>query len=157
MGALGGPLVYLLAGIAFVATLGGVYLKIHHDGYTQGSAEVKNEWNTANEQARKVAVAQDARNLARKEKADADAAKTRRDLAGLYDAYASLRDQRRLGSLLPEAAPGSPSPDRITFNRKGFDSALSGFDQGVTGLLKEGDGAITDLNAAKKWAQERGP
>lgn len=90
-----------------------------------------------------------------KEQADADNAKTRSDLAGVYAAYRSLRDQRnRAGSsILPAAAPGAASPESITFDRSGLDRALSGFDAGVTGLLESGDKAIADLNTARAWAQ----
>lgn len=100
-----------------------------------------------------AAKAKEASDNERKGKADAENSKTKRDLDGMYAAYRSLRDQRASGSLLPAAAAGSASPDRITFNRAGFDSALSGFDSGVTGLLAEGDRAIADLDTAKKWAR----
>ena len=106
----------------------------------------------AAELAAKTKEAEDAVN---KEKADAQNAKTKRDLAGLYAAYGSLRDQRARGSLLPEAAAGAASPGRISFDRAGFDSALSGFDKGVTGLLEIGDQGIADLDTARRWAQGR--
>jgi hypothetical protein len=118
-----------------------------------GGDEVRAEWAEVNRLAKEAADKVDETNRQTKEKADAANAKTKRDLAGLYGAYRSLRDQRRNGSLLPEAPADSTSPERITFDRKGFDSAVSGFDQGVTGLLTEGDTAIVDLNTAKVWAQ----
>lgn len=141
---------YGLIALAILGAIGtGVY-KVRESG----KESVRLEWAEANKKAAEAAAAKDEENRKAKEKADVANAKTKRDLAGLYDAYRSLRDQRR-GSLLPEAAPGSASPERITFDRKGFDNALSGFDSGVTGLLKEGDSAIVDLDTAKRWAQTR--
>ena len=119
---------YIFAAIALLGLIGtGVY-KVKK----WGADEVRAEWAEANRLAKEAADKVDETNRQTKEKADAANAKTKRDLAGLYDAYRSLRDQRRNGSLLPEAPAGSPSPERITFDRKGFDSAISGFDQGVT-------------------------
>lgn len=142
---------------AGVVILGlGIALKVQTsrlDALRTEYAEFKAGVKALGEAAIVSAKAKEAADQAKKEKSDAANAKTKRDLAGLYAAYGSLRDQRARGSLLPEAAPGSSSPDRITFDRAGFDSALSGFDKGVTGLLAEGDGAITDLNTARSWAR----
>jgi len=119
--------------------------------YDSFKAQVKVE----GEAAQKKADAEIAAHKVAKEKADAENVKAKSDLAGLYAAYRSLRDQRSRagGSILPAAAPGAASPESITFNRSGLDSALSGFDAGVTGLLEQGDKAIVDLNTAKAWAQ----
>ena len=90
-----------------------------------------------------------------KEKADAENVKTKSDLAGLYAAYRSLRDQRSRagGGILPAASPGSANPQTACFDRSGLDRALSSLDSGVTGLLESGDKAIADLNTARAWAQ----
>ena len=119
--------------------------------YDSFKAQVKVE----GEEAQKKATAAIAAAKQDKEKADAQNVKAKSDLAGLYAAYRSLRDQRSRagGGILPPAAPGSASPESITFNRSGLDNALSGFDAGVTGLLEEGDRAIVDLDTARRWAQ----
>ena len=104
----------------------------------------------AQEAAAKI---KDAENKTRMEKANADNARARRDLAGLYDAYGRLRDQRARGSLLPSAPAGAASSAIASFDRAGIDRALSEFDSGVTGLIKRGDEAIADLDTAKRWAQ----
>ena len=114
-------------------------------------AEVK----VIGEAAKKAAKEKEAEDKAKKEKADAENRKSKSDLAGLYAAYRSLRDQRTSSSLLPSAAPGAGASETITFDRTGLDNALSGFDKGVTGLLEKGDQAIVDLNTAKSWAQQR--
>ena len=108
------------------------------------------------EKAKADAALQQARDSERKAKSDAENAKTRRDLAGIYAAYRSLRDSRGSGgSLLPAAPSGSTSPATAAFDRTGLDRALSEFDRGVTGLLEQGDQAIADLDSAKFWAQGR--
>ena len=119
--------------------------------YDSFKAQVKVEGEEAQKKADAAVLAakQD------KEKADAENVKAKSDLAGLYTAYRSLRDQRsRAGSgILPPAASGSANPQTACFDRSGLDNALSGFDSGVTGLLEVGDKAIADLNTAKTWAQ----
>ena len=107
------------------------------------------------EAAAKKAALQVASDKLAKDTANAENAKSKRDLAGLYAAYRSLRDQRiRAGSsILPPAAPGSADPQRACFDRTGLDNSLSGLDAGVTGLLEVGDKAIADLNTARAWAQ----
>ena len=108
------------------------------------------------EAAKKKAAEQESADKTKKEQADAENAKTRRDLAGIYAAYRSLRDSRGSGgSLLPAAPSGSTSPATAAFDRTGLDRALSEFDRGVTGLLEQGDQAIADLDSAKFWAQGR--
>ena len=109
------------------------------------------------EKAKADAALREAADKLKKEKADAENARTRRDLAGLYDAYRKLRDSRTHsgGGLVPPAAAGSASPATAAFDRSALDRALSGFDSGVTGLLEEGDKAIADLNTAREWARGR--
>ncbi len=122
----------------------------------QAYASFKAQVQVEGEAAQKKANEEIAAHKLAKEKADAENVKTKSDLVGVYTAYRSLRDQRsRAGSgFLSPAAPGSASPENITLNRTGLDSALSGFDKGVTGLLEQGDQAIADLNTAKTWAQQ---
>jgi len=116
-------------------------------------AQAKALGDAQNAKAKAIEVA----DKQRKEQADYDNAKTKRDLAGVYAAYRKLRDQRgNSGSgFLPPTTPGSASPATASFDRTGLDRALSGFDSGVTGLLERGDQAIVDLNTAKTWAQTR--
>ena len=56
-----GILAYLIAGIALVGALVGGYVKIHHDGYAQGSAEITAKWDAANQEARKREAEQSAK------------------------------------------------------------------------------------------------
>ena len=146
-----------IAAAVVIAGLG-IALKVQTsrlDAVRAEYAQVKGGVEALGHAAELAAKTKEAEDAVKKEKADAQNAKTKRDLAGLYAAYGSLRDQRARGSLLPEAAPGASSAVRIAFDRAGFDSALSGFDKGVTGLLAEGDGAIADLNTAREWARGR--
>ena len=144
---------WVLIGIAFAMSVAyGVYQHWQAERWRDKFYRFEAQVIEAGKAAQQRTEAREAADKLAKEKADADGAKKRRDLDGMYAAYRSLRDQRTRGSLLPEAAPGAANPDRITFERKGFDSALSGFDTGVTGLLEEGDRAIGDLNAARLWA-----
>lgn len=90
----------------------------------------------------------------RKDAADAENAKTRRDMDGVYDAYKRLRDSpsRRTFS---ETGGTSGSPARACLDAAAANRAIQEFDAGVTGLLKEGDRAIGDLDTARRWAGTR--
>ena len=150
-------LAYLIAGVALVGALMGAVWWADANiettaGVRRGQAETKAQWDAANEDARRSAEAKDEEHRIAKEKADAANAKTRRDLDGVYAAYRSLRDSK-FRSFLPPAPAAATGPDRITFNRAALDSALSKLDSGTTGLLKEGNTAIVDLDNAKKWGQ----
>lgn len=106
--------------------------------------------------ALKDKVAQEKADQQRKELADAQAVKAKRDLDGLYAAYVGLRDSRNPGSrILPQPASGAGSAEGIAFDRTALDNALSSFDRGVTGLLREGDEALGSLRIAREWAQSR--
>lgn len=55
--------------------------------------------------------------------------------------------ERPRGSLLPTSAASSGSSETTCYNRAGLDTALSRFEEGITGLLAEGDEAIINTRA----------
>ena len=141
-------LAYGLVALAIMSSIGYGVSRVK----AWGADEVRAEWAAANLKAKAAAEAKDEENRKEKEKADDQNAKAKRELAGLYDAYRSLRDQpaRRF---VPEAPAGSASAARACYDPVALDSALRTLDKGVAGLLQEGDSAITDLNTARKWAK----
>jgi len=99
----------------------------------------------------------DEANRKRKEIADAQAVKAKRDLDGLYAAYVGLRDSRRPGSgVLPETPGTTGDPDRICFSRasldRGLDEALGLLRGGSAPILRRGDEAVSGLNSVRNWA-----
>jgi hypothetical protein len=100
------------------------------------------------------AAAEDKANKERKEKADAENKKLRSDLAGLYDAYGRLREQRARSSELPSAPAGSRRPDLACFDRAELARAVGGLEEGVLRLTRQGDEARLDLDTAKEWARK---
>ena len=86
-----------------------------------------------------------------KERTDA---KNKKDLNDQRTINKRLRDQRASADFLPSPAPASKSPDEATIIRPEFERAIRKFDQGVQGLIDEGDEARIDLNSAKAWAKE---
>jgi hypothetical protein len=103
----------------------------------------------------------DEANRKRKETADAQAVKAKRDLDGLYAAYVGLRDSKRnAGSgVLPETSGTSGDPDRICFSRasldRGLDEALGLLRSGSAPILRRGDEAVGGLRLAREWAAGR--
>lgn len=101
-------------------------------------------------QAELKAKETEAKNKKAKEVADARNEKT---ITALRADNQRLRDEHSRSSLVPGAAPGSASPETVTFYRAELGSALRRFEAGVENLLGEGDEAIEGLNTAREWAQ----
>ena len=105
------------------------------------------------EAAEKAAKLKEAEDKKRKETVDADLNRARRDLAGLADAYRSLREQRARSGFLPAAAPGAGSVTRACFDRAELERTLGEIDAVGSGIAQEGDQARIGLDAAKRWAR----
>lgn len=105
------------------------------------------------EAAEKAARLKESEDRKRKESADADLTRARRDLAGLADAYRSLREQRARSGFVPAAAPGAASPDRACFDRAELERTMERIDAVGAGIAQEGDQARIGLDAAKWWAR----
>ena len=97
------------------------------------------------------AAAQQKADLAKKEAADRENARTVSDLnrriAGMRNAINAGR-----GGLSAPAASAS-DPSRTCFDPAGLADALQSLDRGVLGLVEEGAKAVTDLDTAKEWAR----
>lgn len=155
-------LIRLIAlGAAFLAFGGFCAYRMHeHDQIAYDA--LQSEYDTfkggvkaLGEAAQKSADIKTAADKLAKEKADAASVVAKRTLDGLYSAYASLRDSRKGsgGSILSAPAPAAGSSAIVAFDRTAFDRAISDFDAGAVGVLKQGDAAIADLNTAKAWAR----
>ena len=154
------PIMGWAAVAAGVVILGlGIAVKVQTarlDAVKAEYATFKAEVKVLGDAAIAAAKVREAEDKQRKEKADAQNAKSRRDLDGLYAAYRSLRDQRRSGSgEMSTTATFTPSADRTCFDSKALAESIRGYETGVLGVIEQGDSAIADLNSAKKWAQMR--
>lgn len=111
------------------------------------------------ETAAKEAKTRETADLQAKKRADDENLKTKRNLAGAYDAYQRLLHAQASGSPVPPAAAGAADPDAACFSRAALDRGLAAADgvlqEGAVGILRRGDSAITDLNTAREWAKER--
>ena len=106
------------------------------------------------ERAEKAAKLKEAEDKKRKETVDADLNRARRDLAGLADAYRSLREQRSAGFRgLPSTPASAGSPARTCFDHAEFQRAMERLDGGGAAIAAEGDQARIGLDAAKRWAR----
>jgi len=105
------------------------------------------------ERAEKAAKLKEAEDKKRKETVDADLNRARRDLAGLADAYRSLRDSRARSGFLPAPASGAGSASRACFDRGELERTLGAIDAGGGRIAEEGDAARIGLDNAKRWAQ----
>lgn len=149
------PTAYAALGAVLVIGGLGVALKVQTSRLDAVKAEYAAfvaQTKAIGEAAEKAAKLKEAADLKRKEDADAETARVRRDLAGVYDAYKRLRDSpsRRTFS---EAGGTAASPARACLDAAAANRALQAFDAGVAGLLEEGDRAIVDINTARRWAK----
>lgn len=93
-----------------------------------------------------------------KENSDKSNAKVKSDLNTAYADLKRLRNSSTAnsgGGLLPPTGPGSPSPDKLCFDKPFLGRALQEYEDSVTGLLEEGDQGIADLNTSKEWIKNR--
>ena len=150
----------IAAGVVIVGL--GIAVKVQTsrlDAVKAEYAQFKGGVQAIGEAAKIATAAREAADKDKKERADAENLRAKRDLAGVYSAYRSLRDQRARGSVLPEAAPGSTGAATACFDRSALDRGMADADgvlqQGAEKILLRGDAAIVDLNTAKSWAQGR--
>lgn len=88
------------------------------------------------------------RDITNKERSDEN---YERNIARLRADLQRLRDTRP--SLLPAPAPGTESPDRISFDRAELDAALRRYRVGVLEVVGEGAAAVEGLDESKAWAR----
>jgi hypothetical protein len=113
----------------------------------------------AGEAADRANREREARELADKEKADAD---HKTAVAKLESDLKRMRDSRPRSSITPKASPTTKRPDLACFDRTLFDTALREFEEALDRFLVEteelvGEGATRtlELDSAKRWAQDR--
>lgn len=148
------PTQYMLLGVAALvaASMGFGYVKgAHH-------AELKAaKFEAATEALGKAQLQQtktiNARNLQLKQEADLAYAKSQSDLTALYADYRRLRN-RPGGSVVPRTPTFAPSADRTCFKSTELADAIRGYEEGVLGILEQGDHAINALNTAKDWGKQ---
>lgn len=150
------PLAYAAIGCAVVIAGLGIALKVQTSRLETVKAEYAGflaQTRALGEAAKEAAKKKEAEDKKRKELADADYARARRDLAGLSDAYRSLRDARSSGfrslSAPPTTAAGT---SRACFDGAELQRTLERLDAGGAGIAEEGDAARIGLDAAKRWA-----
>jgi hypothetical protein len=100
------------------------------------------------EQAEKEAAARIAADKLNKEKSDAEYTKLS---AANADLAKRLHNARSHIGYLPPARAASSHPDRACLARAEFESAIRRLDDGVSGLIAEGDAARIGLDVAKEW------
>lgn len=95
----------------------------------------------------------DQENKLKKEKADEDL----RKLRSLNNELSKrVRDNSR-SSFVPPTGPATGKPETACFDQQSIDGAIKRFTERVTGIVEQGQEAITDLNNAKQWATTQQP
>lgn len=109
-------------------------------------ADVKAKGEAAKKEADRI----NAENARKKEKSDAERKRLLTINAGLAD---RLRDNAGRSSL-PPTTSDTGSPETACFRRADLDAAIQRFTLGVSGIVTQGDSAVTDLDLARRWAQQ---
>lgn len=149
---IGNPaLILWIAAGAFVSGAGGAWwvqglrldaLQAKYDGFV---ATTKAE----GEAAKKLADAQAAEDKRKKESSDHEYETT---IASLRADVKRMRDDRARSRFVPAAPAGSRSVGLACFDRAELEQALQRFDDGISGLIAEGDAGTVGLNTARAWA-----
>lgn len=126
-------------------------------GLMAGRHQVQAKFDTFVAQTKAAGDAQEqrtketnARNLAAKEKSDAD---TKLKLAALNTTIAGLRNKRPSSSFVPSAPADSKRPDLACYDRTEYQRTTGSFIEGLRGLADEGSKSTVELDAARGWAQ----
>ena len=99
--------------------------------------------------AKKLADATAAEDKRKKESSDHEY-ETR--IASLTADVKRMRDDRARSRFVPAAPAGSRSVGLACFDRAELEQALQRFDDGISGLIAEGDADAVGLNVARSWA-----
>lgn len=142
-------IVYAVISVAMLAGVGGYIWHCH--SVTAEYAAFKDGVEKAGKKAQADKEKQEAKDKIAKEKEDAQ---RELDRARIADLSKRLRDARSRSSFVPPASPLATSPHRATFDRAILERTIQQFDEGVSGIVAEGDVARVDLDTAKRWAQE---
>ena len=102
------------------------------------------------EAAKKLAEAKAKADRQLKESSDHEYETT---IASLRADVKRMRDDRARSRFVPAAPAGSRSVGLACFDRAELEQALRRFDEGVTGIIGEGDADAVGLNSARGWAQ----
>lgn len=101
------------------------------------------------EAAKKLAEAKAVEDKRIKESSDHEYETT---IASLRADVKRMRDDRAHSRFVPAAPAGSRSVDLACFDRAELEQALQRFDDGISGLIAEGDAGAIGLNVARSWA-----
>lgn len=101
------------------------------------------------EAAKKLAETAAAEDKRKKESSDHEYETT---IASLRADVKRMRDDRARSRFVPAAPAGSRSVGLACFDRAELEQALQRFDDGISGLIAEGDAGAVGLNVARSWA-----
>jgi len=143
---------YIILGLLLALSLAVIALKAQN--YRLELSEAKFDRFAGEVETKGLAAAKEAKriddeNAKRKEKSDAERKRLIIANNGLAD---RLRDNAARSSL-PEASGTSGIPETACFNRADLDAAIRKFTTGIAGIVTQGDGAVADLDNAKRWAE----
>ena len=109
-------------------------------------ADVQAKGEAAQREADRI----NADNAKRKEKSDAE---RKRLIIANSELAGRLRDNAARSSL-PPTTSDTGIPETACFRRADLDAAIQRFTLGVSGIVTQGDSAVTDLDLARRWAQQ---
>lgn len=146
------PSLYIYLGLGLIVLTLGIALKVQSSRLESCKAEHKafvSEVERLGNEAKLKAKQVDQENKLKKEKADEDLRKLR---SANNELSKRVRDNSR-SSFVPPTGPVTGKPETACFDQGAIDGAIKRFAERVTGIVEQGQEAITDLNNAKQWAQ----
>lgn len=148
-----GIMAYAAVGVAVVIAMlsAGLWaqtkrLEATKSEYAQFVAQAKAAGDAQEVETRKT----NEHNAKQKELADHEITTSRAIVADLAK---RLRDERSHSSIVPRSTESATLPDAVCYTRSKVADALSSFEEGIAGLLAEGDNYAVNLECAAKWAR----
>ena len=137
------PSLYIYAGLGLIVLTLGIAVKVQ----SSRLESCKLEHQAFVNEVERLAKEQELTNKVKKQKADDELKK----LKSVNDDLSKrVRDNANTSFVQPSTTAGKP--DLACFNSETLDGAIRQFALGVSGIIEQGQSAVTDLDNAKQWA-----
>ena len=138
------PSLYIYLGLGLIVLTLGIAVKVQ----SSRLETCKLEHQAFVNEVQRLAKEQELTNKVKKLKADDELKKLK---SVNNDLSKRVRDNANTSFLQPSTTTGKP--DLACFNSETLDGAIRQFALGVSGIIEQGQSAVTDLDNAKQWAR----
>jgi len=146
------PSLYIYLGLGLIVLTLGIAVKVQSARLEACKAEHQafvSETERLGKEAQLKVKQVEQENKLKKEKADESLRKLR---IANDDLTKRVRENTR-GNFVSSGETSTGKPDLACFQTEALDESIRNFASGVSGIIEQGQSAVTDLNVSKEWAQ----